>query len=270
MRVSVSVDLSKPLPNSIVVQGVSYRLEFEKLSAVCLSCGVFGHFKAQCTLEPDFVKRREENRSGEIVAQRDRGKQGDKLDPKSGDQWKVQGKKRWIPKSSKGFAQFPATGSTVEPPASTSLIVANSFDALEGVVDSEEPAGFHPLHLEACVGMKGGEQDAASVVLENSEIEQQVGSLRELAVEAREGNLQKEEASVTDRLQVGGVEVFSVNCENETRNATAVICEQISSKENCEQVLNLVACDSQSRRRPRKKLALMGLSLILSSWKAQA
>ncbi|KAI9081949.1 hypothetical protein K1719_036211 [Acacia pycnantha] len=47
-RVCIELDLTKPLVPHYMVDGVLKHVEYESLHALCLNCGLFGHFKESC------------------------------------------------------------------------------------------------------------------------------------------------------------------------------------------------------------------------------
>ncbi|KAI9087634.1 hypothetical protein K1719_030504 [Acacia pycnantha] len=47
-RVCIELDLTKPLVPHYMVDGVLKQVEYESLHALCLNCGLFGHFKESC------------------------------------------------------------------------------------------------------------------------------------------------------------------------------------------------------------------------------
>lgn len=47
-RVCVKIDLAKPLTARIIVNGVSYAVEYEGLSRICFQCGWYGHVSDDC------------------------------------------------------------------------------------------------------------------------------------------------------------------------------------------------------------------------------
>ncbi|KAL8161981.1 hypothetical protein V2J09_013470 [Rumex salicifolius] len=59
-RVCLALDLSKPLKGSIHVNNGRYLLEYEKLNAICFSCGHFGHFQPYCPTDPENIRKKEE------------------------------------------------------------------------------------------------------------------------------------------------------------------------------------------------------------------
>ncbi|CAN0836846.1 hypothetical protein LINGRAHAP2_LOCUS1628 [Linum grandiflorum] len=71
-RIAVEVDLSKPLPKGVFVDGVWQVVEYENLPSFCRGCGCFGHFLDSCesrfnpapiaddsTLTPTLIKTSE-------------------------------------------------------------------------------------------------------------------------------------------------------------------------------------------------------------------
>ncbi|KAL4362736.1 hypothetical protein GQ457_04G010410 [Hibiscus cannabinus] len=47
-RLAVVVDLTKPLPSTIIIDGHKQRIEYEGLPTICFSCGKYGHLEASC------------------------------------------------------------------------------------------------------------------------------------------------------------------------------------------------------------------------------
>ncbi|CAI0539719.1 unnamed protein product [Linum tenue] len=47
-RVSVEVDLTKPLLSQYKIEGITYYIEYEGLFRICTECGKYGHVKATC------------------------------------------------------------------------------------------------------------------------------------------------------------------------------------------------------------------------------
>lgn len=47
-RLCVQVDLTKLLLAMIAIKGRPYKIEYEGLQLLCLSCGSFGHNKYEC------------------------------------------------------------------------------------------------------------------------------------------------------------------------------------------------------------------------------
>ncbi|KAI9075769.1 hypothetical protein K1719_042255 [Acacia pycnantha] len=47
-RVCIKLDLTKPLVPQYMVDGVLKQVEYKSLHALCLNCGLFGHFKESC------------------------------------------------------------------------------------------------------------------------------------------------------------------------------------------------------------------------------
>ncbi|KAI9090149.1 hypothetical protein K1719_028845 [Acacia pycnantha] len=47
-RVCIELDLTKPLVPHYMVDGFLKQVEYESLHALCLNCGLFGHFKESC------------------------------------------------------------------------------------------------------------------------------------------------------------------------------------------------------------------------------
>ncbi|CAL1356026.1 unnamed protein product [Linum trigynum] len=48
-RVSVEVDLTKPLLSQYKIEGITYYVEFEGLHNICTECGRYGHSKKNCS-----------------------------------------------------------------------------------------------------------------------------------------------------------------------------------------------------------------------------
>ncbi|CAI0550812.1 unnamed protein product [Linum tenue] len=47
-RVSIEVDLTKPLLPKFKIEGITYYVEYEGLHRICSDCGKYGHMKAAC------------------------------------------------------------------------------------------------------------------------------------------------------------------------------------------------------------------------------
>ncbi|XP_058746366.1 uncharacterized protein LOC131619270 [Vicia villosa] len=50
-RICVEVDISKPLLAMFELKNKSYRIEFEGLHLLCITCGKFGHYKEGCPMK---------------------------------------------------------------------------------------------------------------------------------------------------------------------------------------------------------------------------
>ncbi|CAL1370229.1 unnamed protein product [Linum trigynum] len=53
-RVSVEVDLTKPLLSQYKIEGITYYIEYEGLFRICTECGKYGHVKTTC---PTLAKK---------------------------------------------------------------------------------------------------------------------------------------------------------------------------------------------------------------------
>ncbi|CAI0450925.1 unnamed protein product [Linum tenue] len=47
-RVSIEVDLTKPLLSKFKIEGITYYVEYEGLHRICTECGKYGHMKVTC------------------------------------------------------------------------------------------------------------------------------------------------------------------------------------------------------------------------------
>lgn len=50
-RISVEIDLEKPVVPQVLVRGEVLNLEYEALHTICFHCGVYGHREAECRLK---------------------------------------------------------------------------------------------------------------------------------------------------------------------------------------------------------------------------
>ncbi|CAN1837345.1 hypothetical protein LINPERHAP1_LOCUS35067 [Linum perenne] len=50
-RVCVEIDLDKPLLGRYDIDGIIYKIVYESLETICVSCGHYGHLEQDCLKE---------------------------------------------------------------------------------------------------------------------------------------------------------------------------------------------------------------------------
>ncbi|CAI0624848.1 unnamed protein product [Linum tenue] len=90
-RVSVEVDLTKPLLSKYKVEGITYIIQYEGLDNICGECGMFGQLQSTCSCkhmgEEQSVEHVEEDREEPIASQTEGKIYGEWMSVKKKSSW---------------------------------------------------------------------------------------------------------------------------------------------------------------------------------------